>query len=683
MKRKKNKLSLKIASITFFVSLLAISIGNSLEYLALASFFGSGSLKGFIEFYIGFLLTIFLPFGLVLSLIVYFYIKPAEKGINSILAEKTPPEKEIRLIKKRILRLPSVIYSINGFGFIAGFVTYAFFDQKISNVLSTDMLFYFIFTVSQAVVFSFLQISLSNGVLMKPREILKVYYINKNDSWKMLSLKSRNILIFVMFTLYAMSFYSIHFTRAYRQEVFFSQNLESFINGEITREESRITYSRHFVDGEMDDSRTASFLSSGFENKYNQSYIRFIVISLLILVTLGIFIQLIFSNEIVSQIKLQQAQLARLTKGEGDLKTRLSIIQGDEVGLLTDHFNRFMDTIHEIFIKIGKSAAFIHSTSDSLDRDIHEASASVEEMSASVKNIHTNTSKQIDVVQSTDKSLQEIIRAVQIIFENVETQAGFIEETSCSMEEMEGSMKSVTETTTRTRTLSEELLEVVKEGESSIRDSLNAIKIIEQSSREISEIINIMENITSQTNLLAINASIEAAHAGDAGRGFSVVAQEVRKLSESSAQQVKEIQAKIALMNLKVVNGVNLSEIAGKAFDKIRTDINKTTQLISEVSFAMTEQSSGTSQILEAISTVVSSTMEIKELIQRLTMFSSSIKEEMKELIDRSVQIQSATNEQNRGTEDIVRLVGNVGKVSSDNLKEIDELQQLISSYKI
>ncbi|MBB6479906.1 methyl-accepting chemotaxis protein [Spirochaeta isovalerica] len=683
MKSKKFKLSLKIASITFFVSLLAISVGNSLEYLALASFFGSGSLSGFIEFYIRFLLSIFLPFGTILSLIIYFYIKPVERGINTIIAEGTLPENEIIHIKKRIMKLPAVIYSINGFGFVAGFVTYAFFDQNISHVFSADMLFYFIFTISQAIVYSFLQISLSNTVLLKPREILKVYYINKNDNWKVLSLKSKNILIFIMFTVYAMSFYSIHFTRAYRQEVFYSQNLESFISGDITREESRISYSRYYVDREMDDSQIALFLSSGFEYKYSRAYLRFIFVSLFVLVSIGIFIQMIFSNEIVSQIKLQQVQLARLTNGEGDLTARLSIIQGDEVGLLTDHFNRFMDTIHAIFIKIGKSTVFIHNTSDSLDRDIHEASASVEEMSASVKNIHANTSKQIDVVQSTDKSLSEIIQAVQTIFGNVETQAGFIEETSCSMEEMEGSMKSVTQTTTQARTLSEELLEVVKGGEASIRDSLNAIKIIEQSSREISEIINIMENITSQTNLLAINASIEAAHAGDAGRGFSVVAQEVRKLSESSAQQVMEIQSKIALMNSKVLNGVNLSEIAGQAFDKIRVNINKTTELISQVSFAMTEQSSGTGQILEAISTVVSSTMEIKELIQRLTMFSSSIKEEMKELIERSVQIQSATNEQNRGTEDIVRLVSNVGKVSSDNLKEIDELEQLISSYKI
>lgn len=180
-----------------------------------------------------------------------------------------------------------------------------------------------------------------------------------------------------------------------------------------------------------------------------------------------------------------------------------------------------------------------------------------------------------------------------------------------------------------------------------------------------------------------MNASIEAAHAGEFGKGFEVVADEIRKLAETSSEHAKEISNYIKDMYDKIKNGVRMSEEAGTAFEKINSDIELTSNLIKEINFAMNEQKAGTDEILTSVNAVVNATMEVKNIISSLKQQSQTVRDSMKDLSEVSTQINAATDEQNNVNKEIVSLINNVKDVSGSNLETVKDLLGIVDSYNL
>jgi methyl-accepting chemotaxis protein len=183
--------------------------------------------------------------------------------------------------------------------------------------------------------------------------------------------------------------------------------------------------------------------------------------------------------------------------------------------------------------------------------------------------------------------------------------------------------------------------------------------------------------------LLAINTAIEAAHAGIHGKGFAIIADEIRKLAENSEMQTKEIIRYIKDMYKKVQNGVRMSEQAGIAFTNINRDIEKTSNLIEEINFAMNEQKSGTNEILSSVDSVVNASIEVKNIAADLKIQSQTISDYMKDLFAVSNHINSATSEQNKGNKEILSLIANVKEISAQNKIVVHKLRGIITDFNL
>ncbi|HWA62467.1 MAG TPA: methyl-accepting chemotaxis protein, partial [Caulobacteraceae bacterium] len=165
-----------------------------------------------------------------------------------------------------------------------------------------------------------------------------------------------------------------------------------------------------------------------------------------------------------------------------------------------------------------------------------------------------------------------------------------------------------------------------------VRGAVAAMNQIETSSKEISQIIGVIDEIAFQTNLLALNAGVEAARAGEAGRGFAVVASEVRALAQRSAEAAKEIKALITASSGQVDQGVKLVGEAGKALERIVTQINEINTVVGEIAASAQEQADGLGQVNTAINQMDQVTQQNAAMVEESTAASHSLLQEANEL---------------------------------------------------
>ena len=215
----------------------------------------------------------------------------------------------------------------------------------------------------------------------------------------------------------------------------------------------------------------------------------------------------------------------------------------------------------------------------------------------------------------TNASL-EISTSTTDLSQRTEEQAASLEETSASMEEIAATVKKNAENAQQANQSAIGTRDVAGRGGEVVAQAVNAMARIEESSRNISEIIGVIDEIARQTNLLALNAAVEAARAGDAGRGFAVVASEVRSLAQRSSQAAKDIKDLIVNSGGQVKEGVELVNRAGTALNEITDSIKQVADLVSDIAAASAEQSTGIEQVNKALSQMDEVTQQNSALVE-------------------------------------------------------------------
>ena len=215
----------------------------------------------------------------------------------------------------------------------------------------------------------------------------------------------------------------------------------------------------------------------------------------------------------------------------------------------------------------------------------------------------------------TNASL-EITTSTTDLSQRTEEQAASLEETSASMEEIASTVKKNAENAQQANQSAIGTREVAGRGNEVVAQAVNAMAQIEESSRNISEIIVVIDEIARQTNLLALNAAVEAARAGDAGRGFAVVASEVRSLAQRSSQAAKDIKDLIVNSGGQVKEGVELVNRAGSALTEITESIKQVADLVSDIAAASAEQSTGIDQVNKALTQMDEVTQQNSALVE-------------------------------------------------------------------
>lgn len=390
-----------------------------------------------------------------------------------------------------------------------------------------------------------------------------------------------------------------------------------------------------------------------------------------------------FARNQQKQLSLLTGQLRGMSEGAGDLSRRASIIEFDQIGKLTELVNRVMARLQALITEVASVTEGVSTTTTNLETSAEQTSESVQRMIASIREVQSTSRSQSATVDRNGEVIAEMIRSIQQVSENVTTQATFVEETSAAVTEMAENISSVSSIAQRASTVSQSLRKTSEEGERIVSDTVTAIQEVSDASDQVTEIVKLISKIAAQTNLLAMNAAIEAAHAGDAGAGFAVVADEVRTLASESASSAKRIVERIKLMHERIENGVALSTKAGQAFQSVAEDVQNTDDLIRTISDAMNEQQAAIQDVLSSIDTLVQATEQIKDLATDQHEKGSGLQQALGSLIESSHAIQEAIEQQASGNMEVAGVVEEVREISLQNVVAVQKLQSVLGTFSL
>ncbi|MDR6666731.1 methyl-accepting chemotaxis protein [Rhizobium sp. 1399] len=257
-----------------------------------------------------------------------------------------------------------------------------------------------------------------------------------------------------------------------------------------------------------------------------------------------------------------------------------------------------------------------------------------EDFNASLKQLGTTISAVLKTAHSIDSGTREIASGAQDLSKRTEQQAASLEETAAALDEITANVTTASKRTDEARNVAHEANVSAERSASVVSEAEQAMRRIEDSSEQISNIISVIDEIAFQTNLLALNAGVEAARAGEAGKGFAVVAQEVRELAQRAATAAKEIKGLIEKSSAEVGTGVRLVLETGQSLKSISDHVSRINQLMEAIATSAREQSTGLGEINTAVNQMDQSTQQNAAMVEQSTAAAASLSSEASRLRD-------------------------------------------------
>jgi methyl-accepting chemotaxis protein len=402
-----------------------------------------------------------------------------------------------------------------------------------------------------------------------------------------------------------------------------------------------------------------------------------------VFLVLGFIIMFVFLRIIFHPLKNIGSILQEISSGEGDLTRRITIARNDEIGELAGYFNLTMDKIMNLIIAIKNQTLALFSIGNDLSENMDQTASSVSQITANIQSVKGKIINQSASVAETDAIMEQVTANIEKLNGSVEEQSSSVSQSSSAIEEMLANIGSVTKTLIRNTENVNELTAAAEEGRKGLQVVSQDIQEISKESEGLLEINSLMQTIASQTNLLSMNAAIEAAHAGEAGKGFAVVADEIRKLAENSGNQSKTISAVLK----KIKHHIDLiTKSTNAVLDKFQS-INDQIQIVSgqesQVRASMEEQGIGSRQILEAVGRLNELTDKVRKGSAEMLGGSREVIEESKRLAIATQEISGGMNEMSAGAEQIDSAVNRVNTISITNKDYINALAAEISKFKV
>lgn len=407
-----------------------------------------------------------------------------------------------------------------------------------------------------------------------------------------------------------------------------------------------------------------------------------ISILLLIMILVSTIAVYFISHYIFSSIIEMKESFKNLHSSSANLKQRIELKSKDEIGSMTKHFNSFIDLLQKCINDVKNSENELVTKNNTLQEKVSDTNVSIENISESIDSVSNEMKNQFYVVNENLEAVNQISKKINSLKELIDNQVVGVSQASSAVEEMIGNISSVTYSAESMAESFEILIQEALKGVENQNEVIKMISEIENQSFSLKDANRAIADVANQTNLLAMNAAIEAAHAGEAGKGFSVVAEEIRKLSENSSVQSKKIGHELKKIIDSIELVVNVSKLSGKSFSDVSEKLTQTDQIVIQIKNAMEEQNEGSKQITDALALMNSTTSDVNVAYKDIQKENQIIISENEKLKDSTSNISKSIKAMNSNAY-IIKTSGSVLKEISKEVEScINHISEQINRFE-
>ena len=367
----------------------------------------------------------------------------------------------------------------------------------------------------------------------------------------------------------------------------------------------------------------------------------------------------------------------------GDITKRIDVSMQDDIAVLISSLNFFLDKLEGIIMNLSTDSSAVSDTANILEESAAKSVESLKVVKEAVAFIDSEDKNNNESIKKAYTDIQSVKDDAERVEKHIRNQASAMNETSEAVAKMNESIENVANISLMANQISDKLKRTSEMGTEAIQTAVNAISEIQGASVQIQGIIKMIQKIASQTNLLSMNASIEAAHAGSFGAGFAVVADEVRSLANTSSKNAKTIKDYMNEMSQKIDNGVSAIQKAGLAFNQIDSDVDETVRIVEQIRQATELQKIGAADTLQSTQTVVEAINQIEEVAKQQRQHADAVYTVMLNVVNSSQEITNALEKTSESIECVSINLTDVEDCSRINKVSVESMNDHINLFKL